>query len=131
MVAKKAVIVIIFSFFLMFSGCLSKPSETISYNFNVVEPHDIGPNVDTNALNFGSVGPGSSVTRFLTLTNTNEKTCSFSLSSDGEASRWLFVPDPKTIKSFESEEFEITLKVPFDARKKHYLGNVFVFVKCR
>ena len=111
-------------------GCFAQPSERIPYDVEVANMKGVGIVGDTDALHFGRLASTYSSTRFITVTNTNEKECTFRLSATGFAAQWLDFEKEFLLESAETKEVKIKMAIPEGTGDGFYNGEVLVFVEC-
>lgn len=86
---------------------------------------ELGFNVDTDKLYFGTLVRGGSAERSLDIANFDCKKCFVVVSKEGEIAKWITLSDNKFImRNGEGKSIIVDLNVPNNADEGVYTGNI-------
>ncbi len=104
--------------------------KTISFDFRVVEPSQVGFNLDKDKMHFGSVGRGSSAKRMVDIFNNHTfvQEGEFLILSNQSLGSWFKINPNSTfiLNPGVQQTFEIYLVVPNNATFDWYEGAIQV-----
>jgi hypothetical protein len=97
-------------------------------NFEIIVDHDVGFNLDKDALYFGAVIPPGKARRNITIENSFQRIAHIRIVPNGDIRHWI-VPanDSFYLDSGESQNLEIVAHVPADASFGNYSGTISVY----
>lgn len=124
--------VIILALALLFSALIFFLSSFFSYERIPVQltvSDDVGFNVGTDALYFGSAPPGSSVDRVIHIKNDPFFFGRVNIKVFGEVSPWTYVTDNNFyLANNEIEDVTISITIPEDTSRKDYNGTLRIYL---
>lgn len=85
-----------------------------------------GLNVRADALYFGTLVPGTSATRFVSVTNEFNSTLDVRLWFDGSVAAFISAPESLQLGPYGNTTIEVMAAVPQDAQSGEYNGKLFV-----
>ena len=124
--------VIIVALALLFSALVFFSSSFLSYEQIPVQftvSDDVGFNVGTDILYFGSAPPGSSVHRVIHVKNDRFAFERVNIKVFGDVAPWTYVTDNNFyLKKNDIEDVKISIRIPGDASLKDYNGTIRVYL---
>ncbi len=124
--------VIVLGLALLFSALMFFLSSFLSYEqipIQLTVSDDVGFNVGTDALYFGSVPPGSSAHRVIHVRNDRFLFGRVNIKVFGEVAAWTSVTDNNFyLANNEIEDVRISVRIPADASHRDYNGTLRVYL---
>jgi len=88
----------------------------------------LGFNIDTSDLFFGTIQPGASGKRSITLELDNCDKCKVNLKSSGSIKDWISISENNfIIKKGEKKSLDIFLNIPNNAQYGNYTGRLMIY----
>ena len=100
-------------------------TESYSIDMHVTIDNATGVNVATDAIYFGTIKPGNSVTKIITIEN-SEQRHKVIIKTPAKFSEWLHYEHFLFMEPEEKKEIELTVAIPKDAEYGTYHGKLKV-----
>ena len=104
---------------------LSRDYQELNFDFKI--GNNLGFNLDSDAIHFGTMFQGDEAKRNIVIKNDNCVKCLVNLKIKGN-SEWISVSDNNfVLKKDETKEIEVKLNPPNDAELKEYFGTLKIY----
>jgi len=104
-------------------------TETISFKIIVKVGDYVGFNVDNTTVNFGTIKPGGEGLRNITITN-GKAVKEVIIKVEGPIKDWINIDEKQFILNpDESKMLPIKIKIPDNAEKKEYTGELKIILR--
>ena len=109
--------------FIIFKTLILTESYTVDIHLTI--DNATGVNVATDAIYFGTIKPGNSATKIITIENSEQKQ-KVVIEASGELREWIHYDPILFMESGEKKEIHLTAAIPKDAEYGIYQGKLKV-----